>query len=844
MKNKYLNQVDRLLRIIYKEIDFTDLLIQEDYSSGLSSTAYNLDNKNFVNAVKNKYLEIYPNNYQHEEIDIILDFFKDKLLKEYNATNCLYLIIFISKKILRVENNKLFVEFNDLLEWDGLINKLDANIFISAFTAYQKNRYNETTIKNDGLIIRHNNHKLYSILDRGISENHMHLKASGYITEMNWYYFKKVSIFNEEGLRNFIQAQGVFPELAIAKKSIERKIVWLQKLKFISILLESATAIDEVDKEKAHFSRARISEILLADEITTLLLATDYVAFMDSKGESYEKKSDDVTKYFVWEREFSEKLFTMLITGKLTSYTMFLFNCYLAGMNSVKAQFHQDNLGMGFSKFKGKEDNKEFFVPEKKELDIYRSVFDKYYREGNVKKIEFRMGPKNTASGYNKLIEKLDSLNEEYYGKYLKFKNVTKIKIGVIVHYIKLPHLKESGFPCSRNEVLRNKIDVDSRPLFDFFDRQTMNRKSLNLLSDNEILNEDDPTRIVAIDAANYEWKVRPEIFGVLFRKHQQLISEQHHLKMTFHVGEEFNTLSDGLRAIDETVEFLNLKRNHRLGHALALGIDVTAYFEKKRNIITTTLQDYIDDLVWMYSMIENKTTDETMLLLFLEREYNKYISKIVIGTAVKSSSFTLRDYISAYRLRGDKPELYLDLSVYDTDANKFYYHKKKSLDSYEMNFQSLEHETDFLREDARKLYHNYHYNDEFKNKGKEKVFIEVNSIFIQCVILAKEILRAKIINKMIFIEANPTSNKKISSVSKYAELPFLDMNSYHLKDSANNLEISINTDDSAIFQTNLSHEYSIVASALIREGYSEENVHAYMEMLQKNSLVHSFIKS
>lgn len=160
------------------------------------------------------------------------------------------------------------------------------------------------------------------------------------------------------------------------------------------------------------------------------------------------------------------------------------------------------------------------------------------------------------------------------------------------------------------------------------------------------------------------------------------------------------------------------------------------------------------------------------------------------------------------------------------------------------MNFQSLEHETDFLREDARKLYHNYQYNDEFKNKGKEKVFIEVNSIFIQCVILAKEILRAKIINKMIFIEANPTSNKKISSVSKYAELPFLDMNSYHLKDSANNLEISINTDDSAIFQTNLSHEYSIVASALIREGYSEENVHAYMEMLQKNSLVHSFIKS
>lgn len=223
MKNRYLNQIDRLLRIIYKEINFTDLLIEDYSSSGLSLNFYDLSNEAFSSRVRNKYLEVYPNNYQKEEIDLILAFFKDKLLKEYGSANSLYLITFIAKKVLRVENSKVFVEFNDLLEWDGLINKLDANIITSAFLAYQKKIFNNNHIKNNGLIVRHNNHKLYSILDKGIAENHMHLKASGYITEMNWYYFREVSIFNEIVIKDFIQSEGVYSELSTDAKSVEKK---------------------------------------------------------------------------------------------------------------------------------------------------------------------------------------------------------------------------------------------------------------------------------------------------------------------------------------------------------------------------------------------------------------------------------------------------------------------------------------------------------------------------------------------------------------------------------------------------------------------------------------------
>lgn len=74
--------------------------------------------------------------------------------------------------------------------------------------------------------------------------------------------------------------------------------------------------------------------------------------------------------------------------------------------------------------------------------------------------------------------------------------------------------------------------------------------------------------RILGMAAASNEIGCRPQVFGQFFRqlkKHTSVYYEtdgQHklpQLRATYHVGEDFLDLSDGLRAIDEAILFLGL---------------------------------------------------------------------------------------------------------------------------------------------------------------------------------------------------------------------------------------------------------------------------------------------
>lgn len=68
---------------------------------------------------------------------------------------------------------------------------------------------------------------------------------------------------------------------------------------------------------------------------------------------------------------------------------------------------------------------------------------------------------------------------------------------------------------------------------------------------------------------------------------------------ITYHVGEDFLGIADGLRAIHEAIRFLKLVKGDRLGHAIVLGIEPISYYRLKRNIFLTK-QDYLDNVVWL----------------------------------------------------------------------------------------------------------------------------------------------------------------------------------------------------------------------------------------------------
>lgn len=73
---------------------------------------------------------------------------------------------------------------------------------------------------------------------------------------------------------------------------------------------------------------------------------------------------------------------------------------------------------------------------------------------------------------------------------------------------------------------------------------------------------------------------------------------------ITYHVGEDFLDIIDGLRAIDEAMCFLNMRCGDRLGHALALGVDPQEWYDSKSGYILIPQMDYLDNLVWLYAKI------------------------------------------------------------------------------------------------------------------------------------------------------------------------------------------------------------------------------------------------
>ena len=143
-----------------------------------------------------------------------------------------------------------------------------------------------------------------------------------------------------------------------------------------------------------------------------------------------------------------------------------------------------------------------------------------------------------------------------------------------------------------RHNKLRQEIKEKSFVIYDFRQNDTGD----NLRG-----------RVVGIDAANSEISTRPEVFAQAFRflrGHEVFATEYdrpNDLNITYHVGEDFLDVADGLRAVEEALLFLGLRNGDRLGHALALGTDVRKYYAKRYNTICETKQILLDNFAWLH---------------------------------------------------------------------------------------------------------------------------------------------------------------------------------------------------------------------------------------------------
>ncbi|MFV0350719.1 MAG: hypothetical protein ACK5JF_00180 [Oscillospiraceae bacterium] len=643
---------------------------------------------------------------------------------------------------------------------------------------------------------------------------------------MNWYHFCSNPRFSRWSTSDFIPKNTIFGK--------PENILAFDKLRVLRYYLVQICYPEDFICEQFCLNGDDWLHILFADRHYEVLMMgfSRKIHYLQNIAEQISgRNAYGANKHIVEERELLQKAFYLYLGGELSPLQVYLLNTYILGVSQFKFFFYQDNVNMGFEKFKWAEKVKEHFLPNDYNDKIYETVFDKYYSEERVTQIEFRITP----GSYKKLLEivkSLDKANDKVY-EYYHEKDPTreKIKYGLILHYIKEKEEFELEDGLSRKENYLAKLQKSSKDLY-------------ALISNGNLSQFDDNTsdsigyyinKIIGIDTANYELNCRPELFGYTFRKLREEAAKSHHLYFTYHVGEDFNTISNGLRAIDEVIEFLQFRRGDRLGHAIALGISVKRYFEVKRKKVVSRLEEYLDDIAWMYGVLVENSSSDSEVLAYLILEFNKYKNMYFM----QGEEFSIFDYMDAYNLRGDAPNKCEEF--YDLDAIQ--YQNIIAKNGLLLNYEKNNHETSFSNSKARKLYYKYHFSRYHKEAGRKVLVFDVNDLYIKAVELCQHFLKDKICNLEISIETNPSSNRKISYINKYIDLPLMNFAPLNGSDEDSTILVSINTDDSAVFQTDLQAEYAYVVAAQIREGGDIEKVYNYVETLRKNSYVTSFLK-
>lgn len=309
----------------------------------------------------------------------------------------------------------------------------------------------------------------------------------------------------------------------------------------------------------------------------------------------------------------------------------------------------------------------------------------------------------------------------------------------------------------------------------------------------------------------------------------------------TYHAGEDFLDVIDGLRAIDEAIYFLNLDCGDRIGHAIALGINSEEWYEGKRYQVSITVQDYIDNLAWMYhAMLHYKIDEYPSLKAYLEEQFNHYFREVYLnyldeeklniimeraearyktyesmrGYRRHTCKFDIQIYYKAWCLRGDEPELY---------KNGFYNPIDVPLDNRDYHYTNWLFPKDFEQRfipECAILYYGYHYSAQIKAAGRRRISVPIRKDYAKVCTKIQECMRNRIANYGIGIETNPSSNVLISTFREYNKHPIYRFYNKHLvpdleQRKCAQLNVSINTDDNGVFFTSLENEYALMARAM-----------------------------
>lgn len=643
----------------------------------------------------------------------------------------------------------------------------------------------------------------------------------------------------------FLFESGLFRDL-LGSGNPEKRVSEMELLECllerVPVLLMDRNAIgrvirpDKVEGLLRELNYEKLKEVLLDAEQLRLLKSSmqseiDMVLGKRSGGkgtrdymEALARENGAVDIEGWGERYFMYTMFYRLYTGEMSAYGN-LFYTYLIIKEHIRSELVQSNNRVGFHNFLRYQDRKEAFIDNTPFEKVYTgTAVRQTLGSQRVLKLEARISPKDTVEENCRNIKKLDrSINNPKMAE----------RVFYVFHFVKGPDGAEGMSPyIYRHYKKRKKIEKQAAAI-------------AALRSDSRYAKQ--ARRVYGIDACSMEIGCRPEVFGQAYRFLRSRQAKTGgmgsaplpRLGATYHVGEDFLDIADGLRAIDEAIYFLNLSRGDRLGHALALGIPPREWYAYKKNSVFISRQDNLDNIVWLYQKIRKfNIRHSENILLTLQRSFDHCFHEIYSETRQDRRDFTIDVYYDAWKLRGDNPELY------ETGEYKPIHNPARPWENCHENTQH--YELDRIRQDERctRLYYMYHFNENVKRKGSERVEYKISPDIIGIVEEVQKHMQKSVMEIGLCIETNPSSNYQVGTFKRYDNHPILNFYNYglvldhELLEACPQIPVTINTDDQAIFTTTLENEFGYMAIAL--EKACDKNGNP----LYKQSMVYSWLNN
>lgn len=829
------------LEILFKEIPFDQIQLTGHLERGKSHT-YSCVNKKI-------YLEFARRVFPHSSEDEIRNnyFLLDEEMKNSSKEdpNLFAMIYKTASKMLTSQFGAIQCRLDEMLRWREISFLLGQDFFTCVCLAGEdlKKGINTRFFAWEPIICS-DDFRLNNILERGVAENHFHLNGSTKIFELNWICLMN-SIENRgkefQKFEKILQHDYVNQE---EKKTVYQKclIAALYRLYLFFVLHENQPEIErlrelilEVDQNAVsmwiHVSELQ-DMINLAQVLYGVANEREFILDYALERDTYDD-NNNACRLLSGERRFLYSCYKKAFGNGSYSFSEFdknVFYRYLVLRTFFRSEMIQVNRRVGFSNFAEYQDRKEYFIDGRKEYEyeLVQLAVNASFQKQNIVSLEARICPDDKSDKLaRKIRNKVNCIQEEDFLERLFF----------VLHFPKNMGDK-NGVEIPRNAEVRRKTEKYANAIVAMLER-----------------NGKESQYIRGIDACAGEIGCRPEVFAQYYRylldysvpiKREGINS----LMATYHVGEDFLDIVDGLRAIDEVLLFCGMRNGDRLGHALALGIDPDNYYRFKNRVLVLPAQDLLDNLAWLLVKQEQcKGATDKKLESELEQKFYELFYDIY-GEVWRYDSISYSDYYNSWQLRGDWPGNYLlDPMEFEHRLNIV---PLRRLERYEFNNVKV---SDTMRKNKkyRELYRLYHYDKTVREKGKKEVVFKVPCGYAELVRMIQDKMIEELVCKGIGIETNPSSNYLIGTIQKYSEHPVIRFNGRKLKSTEVNrsLQVSINTDDQGVFDTSLENEYALMAIALKKEKtednqsrYDMEDIYAWIDYVRRMGITQAFKKS